>query len=208
MLYSMKTPIVVSALLCAFLSACSTVRVEHEFDPSVDLARYRTFALLPNPHPEHDKVAVRVLGLENTALLVAASVLEAKGFSRDDGGNADFYLGARVGKRQPVASRAMEYGGGNALVMTAWDGAKLTDGMGEPIAVYNPPSTQQDNIDNSSHRSDSDQWIAYYLIVDVFDSKTRKLVWQGWARGGSLGAFSSDSKRADSIDKILRHFPN
>lgn len=203
---SMKPFILVPILLCALLTACSTVQVRHEFNPEIDIARYESFGLLPIPHPQHDEVAWSVLGDAEFALLVASSILESKGFRKQENKDADFYVGVRVAmNRGLAAARSSSLESAELLAMKGWDGAQLTRGMGDPIDVYEPP---KDGFYDPPGVLVKREEYELYLIVDVFDARTRQLCWQGWAKGVSFAKFDGDLKRAKAIEAILKTFPN
>lgn len=193
--------------LCFLLTSCSSLSVQHEFNPQVDFARLKTFGVLPSPHPEFDAVAKAVFGVDGFAFAVASSVLEDKGFSQDTGSAADFFLGLRirVGPAEQVASSS-PLDKSDMLVMRGWDPADVVRNLGEPIPVYEPKTSHYEG--DPSYQPEKHKSVMIYLYVDVFDAVSRELAWQGWATAHSLGEFNTDSKRARIIAEILKPFPN
>ncbi|MDQ8187261.1 DUF4136 domain-containing protein [Pelagicoccus sp. SDUM812002] len=192
--------------LCFLLTSCSSLSVQHEFNPQVDFTRLKTFGVLPSPHPEFDPVAKAVFGFDGFALAVASNVLEEKGFSREQDSAADFFLGLRidVGPEGQVHS-PLQADSSGMLVMRGWDPGGVVKNLGQRVPVYEPKSRyESDPGDHLGKLGD----VTIYLYVDVFDAASRDLAWQGWATARSLGEFNTDIKRAKVVAEILKPFPN
>ncbi|MDQ8204880.1 DUF4136 domain-containing protein [Pelagicoccus sp. SDUM812003] len=194
----MKCPVVTLVSFCFLLASCASVSVDHEFNPEIDLVAYRTFGVLPNPHPEFDRLAINVLGKNDFALAVASSVLQQKGFMEESGGEVDFFLGVRVNavERKGLAEASLA-SDGDFLVMHAWD-------IAEPPRLPGYTKMDQKDLDVVHPNQTTD----LFLYVDMFDAATQKLVWQGWAKSNSAAAFNTNAKRAKAIEEILSPFPN
>lgn len=201
---------ILTPLLFGFLLvSCSSTSVQHDFDPQVDLASYSSFGVLPNPHPVNDSMAMSVLGYDDIPILVAVSVLEQKGFVREDSETVDFFVGVRT--KVVVNGRASYQSlpsGNDMLVMSGWDpGGMMSKNLGQPAEYKGHVSDTSDPGERYGDPSKSHSR-KIYLFVDVFDAVSRDLVWQGWTGSGSLSDFDSDSKRAKKIESILETFPN
>ncbi|MDQ8204879.1 DUF4136 domain-containing protein [Pelagicoccus sp. SDUM812003] len=195
----MKCPVVTLVAFCLLLASCKTVYVEHDFSPEVDLMSYQTFALLPSPHDEFDENAFRILGEDNFALKEAAKVVQQKGFSLETGEDVDFFIRVRKAwLKQKIIADAPVSSEDDLLVMRGWD-------------IATPPSLPgYSKTGSGSELGKTSRKYSWYsfIIVEVFDSSTRKVVWHGWAKSLSSKHFNTDEKRAKAIHEILSTFPN
>jgi hypothetical protein len=142
------------AAAAAALLACSHAKVETQFDPKAEFARYRTWAwVAEQPGPEQAE-AVRnpaVMGLVRQAV---ERELGARGLARASGPEPDLLV---------------------AVLGFAHDRIEVTHyGYAEPVAYgwYSPPGAYGTNVQ---------QYREGTLVLDLVDARTKQLVWRGTA---------------------------
>jgi hypothetical protein len=179
-----RTITVVAAGL--LFTACQTLRVGSDHDPSADFSRYHSFAWMP-PH-------ARLYGSRNPLVVQRAhdaieSALVAKGYTlASDPGAADFVVDCTIGSRErtDVRSYPAPYAGPWMRGGFYWWGAPY---WGSEVDVR--------------------QYREGTISVDIFDARTHRPVWHGWARKELTRSdieHSAGSIR-EAVDSILMGFP-
>jgi hypothetical protein len=153
-----------------------------ERNPDADISHYRTFALLPLPDPGSAKDPARALLLAQAARETTVSTLVAKGFVEAPPSQADFSVGLR-GQSLPKETAA-----------ATGFGTSVRTGRGR-VGVYD--ATSGDGLDYDERT----------LRVEVFDNRTREMVWAGWM--SKLSAVPSQSEEVQkAVRRILSKFPS
>lgn len=166
------------------LSACETMRVGNNYDRSANFADYHTFTWLPR-----SEYGVRnPLVIERTREAIQTR-LEQKGYtytSQPD--TADFAVDFTVGARQRtnVYVYPAPYGGPWYWYGPRWWGYPYW-GTGVDVHRY------REGV----------------LSVDVFDARTHRPVWHGWAKKSLTRADMEESGPTirKAVDAVLADFP-
>lgn len=141
---------------------------------------------MPNPHPTADPDAAIILGEGDYSLVAVRAVLEAKGFGFMVLGVPDFLIGVRA---EMTGERGTNIG--KSPIIGPWDDtAKIKDRLIEGTHVMNV------------------EGVAASMHVEVFDAKTKEIVWTGWASSSSLNAFRGDNAKLKIVNQIMQRFPN
>ena len=168
------------------IAACQTLRVGSDHDPSADFSRYHSFAWMP-PH-------ARLYGSRNPLVVQRAhdaieAVLITKGYAlASDPSGADFVVASTIGSRErtDVRSYPAPYAGPWMRSGRYWWGAPY---WGSEVDVR--------------------QYREGTISVDIFDARTHRPVWHGWARKELTRSdieHSAGSIR-ETVDSILMGFP-
>lgn len=168
----------------AGLAACATLQVGSDFDRTADLAAYKAFAWMPREH----------YGTRNPLTVQRAkdsiqSVLVSKGFSYvDDPAKADFLVDFTVGARDrtDVRSYPAPYSDLGWWGRPGWWGYRY---WGDQIDVH--------------------QYREGVLSIDMFDVRSRRPVWHGWAKKELSQADTQHPEAAirTGVAAVLEAFP-
>lgn len=155
-LHSGATWLLLAGGLCALaLAACETLRVSSDFDHTASFAGYHSFAWLPREH--HGTANPLVVQRAHDAI---QAELTARGFSyRDDAAGADFVVDFTIGARERTDVQSYP----SPYVGPGWWGPGW---WGYPYW-----GTQ---VDVRQYREGT-------LSIDVFDARSHRPVWHGWA---------------------------
>lgn len=170
--------------LALALSGCETLRVGSDYDRAANFSSYHTFTWLPRQ--EYSYVNPMMIEQAKDAIL---SALEQKGYRYvADSAEADFAVDFTLGshERVDVHTYPQPY---------AWPWY----GYGRFWWGYPYWGT---GIDVSRYREGT-------LAIDVFDAKTHRPVWHGWAKKELSHediVKSSDAIR-QAVDAVLAKFP-
>lgn len=177
-------------LMCLFtvvvllMPGCATLRVGSDYDQSAPFAAYRSFTWLPRTdYGTHNPLAVR------WARSAIEAELERKGFQYTADPAAaqfavDFTIGAKA--RVDIHSYPAPYGGPWYWYRRSWWGYPY---WGAGVHVY--------------HYSEG------ILAIDIFDERTHKPVWHGWARKPLTREDLEHSRAAiaRAVDSVVAQFP-
>ena len=177
----------------AVTSGCSSLRVQTDYDPSLDFTRFRTFSWLEPPvltTPSDGVTDVDVNPFAVNSMLdarVRAAVdeeLERQGYrpAREDS-EPSFQLQYHVilkDKTRVLSSPGGFYGGGY------W-------GPG-PYGAYGGYTQSYDYAEGT-------------LIIDVVDPKTQRIAWRGWVVGPNRDGYYDEERVAETVHAILSKFP-
>lgn len=177
----------VGVLVMIGLAGCRTASIRQAADPEADLSRYRTFAILPIPADlsETDPDLGRRVAPAATSSVQAALV--QKGYRELPRQQADFVVNIR-GKTVPVTDVTSlgylpEYG------RMGWT-------KGYPYAY-------------GYHLADVRTFEEGTLIIEVYDNRTRKMVWVGWTSTGKPPKPEREGLViSNAIQTILAQFPS
>lgn len=151
--------VITIAAACAALTACASISTGSHYDEGADFGAYKTFSWIDDVPYIVDDSSDRISPLSQSKIQSAIrSGLEKKGYSfTDDRESADFVIAYTVGTREKIqaASYPVEY-------QASW-GWNL-------YGSYHYPG------EATVHR-----YTEGVLGVDIFDGKSKKPVWHGWA---------------------------
>lgn len=170
--------------LTLMLSACETLRVGSDYDRTANFSTYHTFSWLPREN----------YGVKNPLVVERArdailAALEQKGYRYvENSAGADFAVDFTIGARERVdiLTYPRPYGGPWYWYGRYWWGYPYW-GTGVNVMRYREGT----------------------LAIDVFDAKTHRPVWHGWAKKPLSHAdivHSSKPIRA-AVDAVLARFP-
>jgi hypothetical protein len=168
--------------LAVALAACSSVKVQTEYDKKANFNGYRTYAWIPQePGPEQAKAA-RDPRVREAVIRGIETGLAAKGLTRTDLDKSPDLLVAVHGwavNRIDVQAYGYAYRPG-------------------PYAYY-PTLPAATVVDVREYRDGT-------LLIDLIDSATRHMVW----RGTATDTFSPGAEAktvSNAIDKTLAEYP-
>ena len=169
------------------LAACATLRVGSDYSRTANFAAYHTFAWMP-PHKGYYSEASNPLVVQRTHDAIQQA-LTAKGYRRvSDPAEADFVVDFTIGSRErtDIYSYPAPYGGPWIREGPYWWGAPF---WGSTIDV--------------------DQYRQGTISIDLFDGRTHRPVWHGWARKRLTRADieHSQSSIREAVEAILARFP-
>ncbi|MDE2136248.1 MAG: DUF4136 domain-containing protein [Gammaproteobacteria bacterium] len=168
----------------AGLAACSTLQVGSDFDRTADVTGYKTFAWMPREH----------YGTKNPLIVQRTkdsiqSVLTSKGLTYvDDGTKADFLVDFTIGAhdRTDIRSYPAPYADFGWWGRPGWWGY----------------SYWGDQVDVRQYREG-------ILSIDMFDVRSHRPVWHGWAKK-ELSEGDSEHSEASirtAVAAVLETFP-
>ena len=166
------------------LTACSTLQVTSDFDPSANFTKLKTFAWEVPAKEKTGNVRLDNPILEKRIKANVENVLAAKGFTKLDSGTPDFYIGYHVALQDKVSVSSMNNYYGYA---PGW-GWNYAYAGGVDVYQYEQGS----------------------LTLDIVDSASNQLIWRGSAQA-EVDQFAKDEKKKalleEAITKILSGFP-
>ncbi|MGA7540844.1 MAG: DUF4136 domain-containing protein [Steroidobacteraceae bacterium] len=167
------------------LAACATLRVGSDHDPAASFSTYHTYVWMPPHTNAYESPNPLVVQRAHDAI---EDALSAKGYQL--AGNAaqadvvvDFTIGSR--ERTDVQSYPAPYGG-PWFGRSYWWGAPY---WGSEVNVH--------------------QYREGTISIDIFDGRTHRPAWHGWARKELTHAdleHSAGSIR-EAVDSVLAQFP-
>lgn len=166
------------------LSACETLRVGSDYDHTADFGGFHSFTWLPR-----EDYGVRNPLIVERARKDIETRLEQKGYTYVTNPEAadfavDFTIGAR--ERTDIRTYPTPYGGPWSWYGPRWWGYPY---WGTGVDVH--------------------QYREGVLSIDVFDARTHRPVWHGWARKDLTRRDMEDSGRSirEAVDSVLAKFP-
>jgi len=187
----MKVIKIITLIGMVFMISCSSVKVHSDFDGSADFTKYKTLEFYGWAE-ESDKV-LNQLERNRIEKAFGAEFLK-RGFTGvEENGDIVVSLFVVVDKKTSVTAYTNHYGGGYGYgAGWGWGyGGYGGVGMGASTTTYN----ENDYLEGT-------------LVVDVFDAKTKKLIWQ------SVGSKTIDEnpKNAERnvayiAEKMMKPYP-
>lgn len=174
-------------VLAVTLASCSTLKVGYDFDRQASFASYHTFTMMQRQHPR-----VRNPLIVARAQDAIIEALRRKGYQQaTDPATADFSVDFTIGshERTDINSYPEPYAIGG------WGGWGWGPGWwGGPY--------WGNNLDIHQVREGT-------LSIDVFDARTHKPVWHGWAKKDltDKDIEQSEGPIRAAVDAILARFP-
>ncbi len=178
---------VVLAGMAALLAACASIQTGSHYDESADFGAYRTFAWIDEQPYVVDGTSPRISPLTQAKIERAiVAELERKGYAfvaQREG--ADFAIAYTVGTRERIRVDAYP------PAFRVYRGWHIYGGY---VEVYEP----------RAHA-----YTEGTLGVDVFDNRSRKPVWHGWAEKTITESDRKDPTAAigRAVGELLARFP-
>jgi hypothetical protein len=177
----LKTGVVLAGA-AVLLAACTTTpKVHTELKTGTHYSGYRTFALMPLPSSGPASDPGLMLRVAEPARQTLVQSLTAKGLTQVDREKADIAVNLRG---QAVPKVEVTDWGYNAIPSYGW-------------GRYRAMSYGHTDVRNFEERT---------LSVEIFDNKTKEVVWVGWAKSESEGKVKTE-KVQQAIQAILEKFP-
>jgi hypothetical protein len=168
------------------LAACTTLRVGSDHDPTASFTRYHTYVWMPPRTKIYESLNPLVVQRAHDAIQGA---LSAKGYElASNTAEADFVVDFTIGSRErtDVRSYPAPYGGPWLRGGSYWWGAPY---WGSEVDVR--------------------QYREGTIAIDIFDARSHRPAWHGWARKELTRAdleHSAGSIR-EAVDSVLAQFP-
>ncbi|UCE41405.1 MAG: DUF4136 domain-containing protein [Candidatus Aminicenantes bacterium] len=172
----------ISAILgiILFFVSCSTLKIIHDYDTSIDFSPYKTFAWARAPKEIVGSPRARLLAnnpmLDRRIKNAVASQLISKGF--------------QIAKNNPDLLIVYHVGLKDRINVSNW---------GYRYGPYWGPG----RVDIYGYREGT-------LVIDFVDTKNKELVWRGIAQKALSGGRSPDQRQktlSDIIKRLLAKFP-
>ena len=182
-------PSIMAALLLLAATACSTVRTNYDFDPSVDFGAWRSYAWYPDEEPPTGNPRLDNPLVHERIEAAIDDTLALRGYKRVEGGDPDFYVNYHLSTEQKLDVQTMDrgYGAGYGRAWRGygWGGVGWTE-------------TRVEQYDEGA------------LIIDFLDFGSRKLAWRGSGRR-RLARNPSPEKTTErvkaAVAEIIEQFP-
>jgi hypothetical protein len=178
------------ASLILIVSACSSVRVNYDFDPGTNFSPWQTFAWYPAESPPVGDPRLDNPLLNERITAAVNRTLAARGYTLVEGRSPDFYINYHLSTEQRLDVRTMNrtYMGGphrRHWGGSGWSGVGWTE-------------------------TRVDQYEVGTLVIDFVDTGARRLVWRG--SGTRRLARNQQADRVtqrvnEAVEEILAQFP-
>lgn len=181
---------IILALTVTLAAACSSMRVDSDYDPAADFKKYKTFALAPQRiEQEREKAGDPVIENDLFHRRVEAAIKDqfpTRGLHQvGEDENPDLYV-AYIGRSE----QKLDVDNYNSSI-----GFSTYPGMGGfGYGGYWGPS----NV--SEYREGT-------LIIDLIDAKTKRLVWRGTAADAVDDAGAKPQQLREAIAKVMEKYP-
>jgi len=173
--------------LIAFLAACATISTGSHYDETTNFGAYQTFSWIDDAPYISDDSTVRLSPLTQSKIQQAIQTqLESKGYSFiEDRNSADFVIAYTVGTREKISVTSYPVGFHGSW---GWH----VHGSYYYVREY------------SEHR-----YTEGTLGVDIFDGKSSKPVWHGWAEKSITESDREDPSSVikEGVAKLFQSFP-
>lgn len=174
----MKTLKLIPLFALFILASCSSVRVNADYDKKVDFNKYKTYAYIK---ASIDKVEISDLD-KKRILHSIDDAMTTKGFAKSE--NPDMLISIFTKESQRVDvynNNAWGFGFGWGWGWNPYWGMNYN-------SVYTTPEGT--------------------LFIDIFDAKTKEMIWQGEGSGYlTKNVDKKDARIKEFVDKILEQYP-
>jgi hypothetical protein len=178
------------AFMVALGAACSSVRTQFDYDPSMDFSAWRTYAWYPSGPARTGNRRVDNPLLRARIEAAVDHTLGARGHTQVQDGTPDFYVNYHLSTEQRLDVRDLNrvyFGGprGRHWRGAGWGGVAWTETV-------------------------IDQYEEGTLVIDFVDVSLRQLVWRGSGTRRLSGNPHPDqiTRRVnEAVDEILARFP-
>jgi Domain of unknown function (DUF4136) len=174
------------SLLAAFLlGGCASVKVATDYDHAASFARYRTYLLAPAPH------GAGLSAMAEAALRAALRVnLSARGIEELPNGKPDLDVVRHVFSQKRLSPQQYAKWGYGPGASWPYVEGRYTIWSGAPADFADP-----NGYGNGA------------LVLDFVDSRTRKLVFRGVARGVIGSRESTPADIENAVAKMIAGLP-
>ena len=180
-------------ILMLILSACSSIQVTSDYDKTVDFTKYKTF-MYYGWTKESDKVLSEFDRDRIETALNDEFSRRGWALTKEDG-DAVVSLFVVVDKKTSYTSYTDHYGGG------------MYGGMYGPRYGYGGFGGYGYGMPSTTHTQQND-YLEGTLIVDVFDAKERKHIWQGIGKKTlSESTSNREARIKEAVAAIMKQFP-
>ena len=183
-------PAAIVVLSCLFfVSGCKTPpEYNFESDPEVDFTSYKTFAMMPLPEEVPGAEPGLILQVGGVVQSTLEDELTSKGYTQVDVDSADFTVNI-TGKIVPEVD-VINFG----------------------YVPYNTyPSARRWGYHHPHTTSYSNMYVDEYeegtLIIEIYDAKTKKIVWIGWTTGRRDPKGPDPVLIAERVRGVIAAFP-
>jgi len=178
-------------LLIIFLSACSSLTVNHDYNLQTNFSKYKTYDWLAMPKD------LKVDEFNRTRFITAVeNNLYTKGFIRNNS-RADFKIAVHFGKQNKVDITHWGYSYAPNNLYTGY-GYRYPDRYGHAGGSINTGGVSVYEYEEGT------------LILDFIDSDSKQLIWRATAKA-IVNPASTPEKQTEriknAVNKILEHFP-
>ncbi len=180
--------ILATAFGMALFTACSTYSVKTDYNPTISYGRYKTFDWYAASKSAKGKGSGTDPLLDKRVRASVQATLESKGFRQETVAEPDFLV-----TYFPI------YRTKKFLTATSYVGS---DGWGRRIGDY---GTGTISNSNQLHKFREGT-----IVLEVVDSKSNQLVWQGAAEGVVTSLDTSEDKQkkiSKAVRDLLANFP-
>lgn len=175
-----------------FLSSCSSLTVYHDSDKTVDFSKFKTFSLYPWDYKngyqinDYDK---------NTILTAIKNEMTDKGYKfQNDGGDLVVSIFITIDNETSYEAYTNHYGG-----WAGYGGGWGYYGFGYGYGYG--PGFSTTTVTERNYQTGT-------LIIDVFSSEDKKLIWQGiGSKEVETNLDKRDKELPKNVGRILATFP-
>ena len=159
------------------LAACQTVKVDTDYDETVDFSSYQTFDWMPQPrdlsrHPQINDI------MDNRIKRAIEGELVADGYQKNRRGRPDIYVVYHTATQRQIDRTYIERWGYGRRRRRGRTGAVRVESYKEGT-----------------------------LIIDLVDAERRELVWRGTATGAVSDLRQTEKKLFGAVERIFEAFP-
>ena len=159
------------------LPACQTVRVDSDYDETVDFASYETFDWLPQPRNAPRNEQINDI-LDNRIKRAIEAELVADGYQKTGRGRPDVFVVYHTATQRQIDRTYFERWGYNRRGQLRRRGTVRVEAYKEGT-----------------------------LIIDLVDAERRELVWRGTATGAVSDLGQTEKKLFGAVERIFETFP-
>ncbi|RLD85798.1 MAG: hypothetical protein DRJ07_02315 [Bacteroidetes bacterium] len=178
----MKKSIILSLGILIALSSCKSTKITSDFDPNTNFTEYKTYFVLP----WHEENATSINPFDQKRILNAIhDQMQSRGYKRVESGSDLAISTFMLLNDKEQTSAYLNYYSTN--------GYGYYGGFG-----YHSFGTGYGTVGFATMRSEL--YTVGTLIIDIFDNKTKKLIWQGIGEGSLK---SEEKKREKNTPKVI-----
>jgi len=174
------TNFLIPGILILTITACSTVNISSDYDPTQDFSKYKTYRWAKKKERDPNDILSKNIRLRKAIQSAADKILQKKGFEKVISGKPDFVIVIHGGVQQKV--NVYHHGG-------YW---------------YHPWWGPYGGYTTVSHYREGS------IVIDIVDTKEKELSWRGIATGITKSDVDPEYLHEDIenvVSKILEDFP-
>ncbi len=176
-----RLKLAVMALGLALSTACSSYTVKTDYDPTITYSSYRTFDWYAASKKAKGKGSGTDPLLDKRVRVVVQTVLEGKGFKQETLGEPDFLVTYYPIFHNRKYRTTTSFGGGYGWGRRHWGYGVGTRFSSSQVHQYREGT----------------------IVLEIVDSRSNQLVWQGAAEG-ALTDLSNPEDAQEQINKAVR----